>query len=267
MNMVTYFFIVNFGVVTVSLPDIALSARRAIYGDNDKNEPFKFTPELEAKFWEIFDERLNLCHKALRKRYERVASITSDVAPILWQAGAFARLKPGESVEPLLRNNYSTLSLGYAGLYECVLAMTGESHSGGFGMEFGLKVMQALNDKTKEWREAENIGYSLYGSPIESTTYKFAKCLRHRFGVIKDITDRDYITNSYHINVRENINIFDKFRIESVYQKLSPGGWTSTIASNSHPKLCERISKRCFIFRNKANGELKEYRAKPILLY
>ena len=147
----------------------------------------------------------------------------------MWQGGAFARLKPGESVEPLLRNNYATFSLGYAGLYECVKAMTGESHSAGLGKEFGLKVMNALNDITKVWRKEEKIGYSLYGSPIESTTYKFAKCLRNRFGKIKDITDRDYITNSYHINVREKIDAFSKLAVESEYQELSPGGAISYV--------------------------------------
>ena len=202
----------NMGVVTINLPDIALSSG----GDFDK-------------FWELFEERTEICHIALRKRYERIASITSDAAPILWQHGAFARLKPGESVEKLLRNDYSTLSLGYAGLYECVKFMTGESHSGGKGMEFGMKVMQALNDKTNQWRKAESIGYSLYGSPIESTTYKFAKCLKKRFGVIKDITDHGYITNSYHINVREQINAFDKLKVESQYQALSPGGAISYV--------------------------------------
>ena len=175
------------------------------------------------RFWELFEERTELCHRALRIRFDRVANATSDVAPLLWQHGAFARLDPGTGLRDLLMNNYATVSLGYAGLYECVLYMTGESHSHGKGKEFGLQVMQALNNKCNQWKEAENIAYSLYGTPIESTTYKFAKCLRERFGVIKDITDRDYITNSYHLNVREEISAFDKLKIESEYQKLSPG--------------------------------------------
>ena len=172
---------VNCGVVTLNLPDIALSSG----GDFDK-------------FWELFEERTELCHEALRIRFDRVANATSDVAPLLWQHGAFSRLKPGERLRSLLENNYATVSLGYAGLYECVLYMTGESHSGGKGKEFGLKVMQALNDKCNAWKDKEHISYSLYGTPIESTTYKFAKKLRSRFGIIDNITDRDYITNSYH---------------------------------------------------------------------
>lgn len=244
----------NGGVVTVSLPDIALSARLAVYGEDANNMPFELTDELEEKFWEIFEQRTELCHKAIRKRYERIASITSDVAPILWQAGTFARLQPGESVKPLLHGGYATFSLGYAGLYECVRAMTGQTHSNGIGKEFGTLVMRRLNDKTMQWREAEDIHYSLYGSPIESVTYKFAKCLQNRFGIIPEITDRGYITNSYHINVREEIDAFSKLAIESEYQKLSPGGWTNYIASNSHLKLREHIPKWCSIFY-RANGE------------
>lgn len=202
----------NQGVVTVNLPDIALSSE----GDFDT-------------FWQIFNERIELCHKALQCRHERLALATSDVAPILWQYGALARLKEGESIHPLLHNGYSTLSLGYAGLYECVKYMTGESHSGGKGKEFGLQVMQALNDKCAEWKQAEQIDYSLYGTPIESTTYKFARCLKNKFGEIKDVTDHDYITNSYHINVREEIDPFEKLAIEAEYQKLSPGGCISYI--------------------------------------
>lgn len=202
----------NQGVVTVNLPDIALSSER----DFDT-------------FWQIFNERVELCHKALQCRHERLALATSDVAPILWQYGALARLKEGESIHPLLHNGYSTLSLGYAGLYECVKYMTGESHSGGKGKEFGLQVMQALNDKCAEWKQAEQIDYSLYGTPIESTTYKFARCLKNKFGEIKDVTDHDYITNSYHINVREEIDPFEKLAIEAEYQKLSPGGCISYI--------------------------------------
>lgn len=202
----------NQGVVTVNLPDIALSSE----GDFDI-------------FWQIFNERVELCHKALQCRHERLALATSDVAPILWQYGALARLKEGESIHPLLHNGYSTLSLGYAGLYECVKYMTGESHSGGKGKEFGLQVMQALNDKCAEWKQAEQIDYSLYGTPIESTTYKFARCLKNKFGEIKDVTDHDYITNSYHINVREEIDPFEKLTVEAEYQKLSPGGCISYI--------------------------------------
>ena len=209
----------NQGVVTISLPDIALSSE----GDFDK-------------FWEIFEERTELCHKALRARHERLLGTSSDVAPILWQHGALARLNKHEKIDKLLYNGYSTLSLGYAGLYECVKYMTGHSHSDeGVGEEFGLKVMQALNDKCTQWKIAENIDYSLYGSPIESTTYKFAKCLKNRFGddvfIKLDGFDRNYVTNSYHIPVFETINAFDKLRIESKFQLLSPGGAISYIES------------------------------------
>ncbi len=202
----------NQGVVTINLPDIALSSGKDI-----------------DKFWKLFDERMELCHKALQYRHERLALATSDVAPILWQHGALARLPKGASIHPLLHGGYSTLSLGYAGLYECVKYMTGESHSHRKGKEFGLKIMQTLNNKCNEWKKNEDIAYSVYGSPIESTTYKFAKCLQKRFGTIKDVTDHDYITNSYHINVREHIDPFEKLRIESEYQKLSPGGAISYI--------------------------------------
>ena len=207
-----YYGRMNCGVVTISLPDIALSSG----GDFDK-------------FWKIFDERTEICHRALRIRFDRVANATSDVAPILWQHGAYARLKPGERIGNYIKDGYATVSLGYAGLYECVKYMTGESHSSGKGMEFGLKVMQALNDKCAEWKAAENIAYSLYGTPIESTTYKFAKSLNRRFGDIEGITDHNYITNSYHLSVREKISAFDKLRIEAQYQKLSPGGAVSYI--------------------------------------
>lgn len=203
----------NQGVVTVSLPDIALSSG----GDFDT-------------FWQIFDERMDLCHKALKCRHERLEGTISDVAPILWQDGAFARLKKGEKIDELLHNGYSTISLGYAGLYECVKYMTGHSHTDGAeGEKFGLEVMQALNDKCSEWKAVEHIDYSLYGSPIESTTYKFAKCLKKRFGVIEGITDRDYITNSYHVPVFEEIDPFTKLELESKFQKLSPGGAISYI--------------------------------------
>lgn len=206
---------VNQGVVTINLPDIALSSG----GDFDL-------------FWKLFDERTELCHKALRIRHNRLKGTSSDVAPILWQDGALARLKIHEPIDKLLYNNYSTISLGYAGLYECVKYMTGHSHSdGGVGEKFGLEVMQSLNDKCNKWKKEENIGYSVYGSPIESTTYKFAKCLKNRFGIIKDITDHNYITNSYHVNVREDITPFEKLKIESKFQRLSPGGAVSYIES------------------------------------
>lgn len=211
--MVTYRIIVNIGVVTINLPDIALSSKK------DKE-----------KFWKLFDERLELCHKALQCRYERLSQVTSDVAPILWQNGAFARLEKGESIKPLLHNGYSTISLGYAGLYECVKYMTGKSHTDkGEAKEFGLKVMQHLNDACAKWKADEDIDYSVYGSPIESTTYKFAKCLKNRFGIIEGITDRDYITNSYHVPVFEPIDAFTKLKLESEFQRLSPGGAISYI--------------------------------------
>jgi len=203
----------NQGVVTINLVDVALSA------DKDMD-----------LFWQIFDERLELCHRALQIRHKRLSKATSDVAPILWQHGALARLEKGESIHELLHHGYSTISLGYAGLYECVKFMTGNSHTdGGKGKEFGLQVMQKLNDKCKEWKEAEDIDYSVYGTPIEATTYKFAKCLRERFGRIKGITDRDYITNSYHVPVFEEIDAFTKLKLESEFQRLSPGGAISYI--------------------------------------
>ena len=194
----------NSGVVTINLVDIALSSGKDV-----------------EEFWKIFDERLELCHRALQCRHKRLRGTPSDVAPILWQNGALARLEKGEVIDELLFNGYSTISLGYAGLYECVKYMTGYSHTGE-GKEFGLEVMQKLNDKCKEWKEAEDIDYSLYGTPIESTTYKFAKCLKNRFGEIEDITDRDYITNSYHVPVFEEIDAFEKLKLESDFQKLSP---------------------------------------------
>ena len=203
----------NQGVVTLNLPDIALSSG----GDFET-------------FWQIFDERTELCHKALKCRHERLEGTLSDVAPIIWQDGALGRLAKGEKIDELLHNGYSTISLGYAGLYECVKYMTGHSHTDGdIGEKFGLEVMQALNDKCNEWKEAEHIDYSLYGSPIESTTYKFAKCLKKRFGVIEGITDRDYITNSYHVPVFEEIDPFTKLDLESKFQKLSPGGAISYV--------------------------------------
>lgn len=235
----------NQGVVTISLPDIAFSSD----GDFDK-------------FWEIFEERTELCHKALRARHERLLGTSSDVAPILWQHGAYARLKKHEKIDRLLYDGYSTISLGYAGLYECVKFMTGHSHSDeGIGEEFGLKVMQALNDKCNQWKQAENIDYSLYGTPLESTTYKFAKCLKSRFGsdIFKKLDgfDRNYITNSYHIPVFEHITAFEKLRIESKFQKLSPGGAISYIEvpSMSHniPAILEVIK---FIYNNIMYAEI-----------
>lgn len=201
----------NMGVVTINLVDIALSSK----GNLDK-------------FWKLFDERLDLCHRALQARHERLSHATSDVAPILWQHGALARLEKGESIHPLLHSGYSTISLGYAGLYECVKYMTGMSHTGG-GKQFGLKVMQYLNDACAKWKEEEDIDYSVYGTPIESTTYKFAKKLKERFGLIKGITDRDYITNSYHVPVFEEIDAFSKLKLESEFQQLSPGGAISYV--------------------------------------
>ena len=203
----------NQGVVTINLPDVALSA------DGDMDE-----------FWKIFDERLELCHKALQIRHKRLSTVTSDVAPILWQNGALARLEKGESIHELLHHGYSTISLGYAGLYECVKVMTGHSHTdNGEGKEFGLKVMQHLNDMANKWKKEEDIDYSVYGTPIESTTYKFAKCLKERFGTVKGITDRGYITNSYHVPVFEEIDAFSKLKLESEFQKLSPGGAISYV--------------------------------------
>ncbi len=202
----------NQGVVTINLVDVALSANH----DMDK-------------FWEIFDERLELCHRALRCRHERLLGTTSDAAPILWQYGALARLKKGEKIDKLLYGGYSTISLGYAGLYECVKAMTGHSHTDEEATPFALAVMQRMNDKCAEWKAAENIDYSLYGTPLESTTYKFAKCLQRRFGIIPGITDKGYITNSYHVHVTEEIDAFTKLRFESEFQRLSPGGAISYV--------------------------------------
>lgn len=202
----------NQGVVTINLVDVACSS----YGDMDM-------------FWKMLDERLELCHRALRCRHERLLGTVSDVAPILWQHGALARLKKGETIDKLLYNGYSTISLGYAGLYEMCVRMTGKSHTAKEGHDFALAVMQKLNDKCAEWKAAENISYSVYGTPMESTTYKFAKCLQKRFGRIKGVTDKNYITNSYHIHVTEPINAFDKLTFESEFQKLSPGGAISYV--------------------------------------
>lgn len=241
----------NQGVVTINLPDIALSALELA-----KNSAS--TEEVYEEFWKIFDERLELCHRALQCRHERLSHATSDVAPILWQHGALARLEKGESIHPLLHHGYSTISLGYAGLYECVKAMTGKSHTdNGEAKEFALKVMQHLNDKCNEWKAAEDIDYSVYGSPIESTTYKFAKCLKKRFGVIEGITDRDYITNSYHVPVFEQIDAFTKLKLESEFQQLSPGGAISYIEvpnlTQNIPAVLEVIK---FIYDNIMYAEL-----------
>ena len=239
-NEPKYYGRFNQGVVTINLPDVGLTA--------DK--------DFDA-FWKILDERLELCHRALQIRHKRLSKATSDVAPILWQHGALARLPKGESIHDLLHNGYSTLSLGYAGLYECVKAMTGKSHTDPEGKEFALQVMQRLNDKCKEWKEAEKIDYSVYGTPIESTTYKFAKCLRERFGVVKGITDRDYITNSYHVPVFEAIDPFEKLKLESEFQKLSPGGAISYIETanltSNIPAVLEVVK---FIYDNIMYAEL-----------
>ena len=202
----------NQGVVTINLPDVALSSG----GDLDK-------------FWKIFDERLELCHRALMCRHNRLKGTLSDVAPILWQYGACARLKKGETIDELLYHGYSTISLGYAGLYECVKYMTGKSHTDPSATPFALQVMQHMNDACKKWREESDIDFSLYGTPLESTTYKFAKCLQRRFGVIEGVTDKGYITNSYHVHVTENINAFDKLKFEAQFQALSPGGAISYV--------------------------------------
>ncbi len=231
----------NQGVVTINLPDVALSSKK----DMDK-------------FWEIFDERLELCHKALQVRHKRLSNATSDVAPILWQHGALARLDKGESIHDLLHDGYSTISLGYAGLYECVKYMTTHSHTdNGKGKEFALAVMQQLNDKANEWKQAENIDYSIYGSPIESTTYKFARCLKDRFGIVKGITDRDYITNSYHVPVFEEIDAFSKLKLESEFQRLSPGGAISYIETpNLQNNIDAVLQVISFIYDNIMYAEL-----------
>ena len=231
----------NQGVVTINLPDIALSSEQ----DMDK-------------FWKIFDERLELCHKALQIRHKRLSNVTSDVAPILWQDGALARLKPGESIHELLHHGYSTISLGYAGLYECVKYMTGKSHTdNGEGKELGLKIMQHLNDACKKWKADEDIDYSVYGTPIESTTYKFAKCLKERFGTIEGITDRGYITNSYHVPVFEEIDAFTKLKLESEFQQLSPGGAISYVETpNLQNNLDAVIDIIKYIYDNIMYAEL-----------
>lgn len=230
----------NQGVVTINLADVGLSANK----DFDK-------------FWKIFDERLELCHRALQIRHNRLLGTLSDVSPIHWQHGGLARLKKGEKIDKLLYDGYSTISLGYAGLYECVLSMTGKSHTSDEAKPFALEIMQHMNDKCNEWKASENIDYSLYGSPIESTTYKFAKCLKKRFGVIPGITDRNYITNSYHVVVTEKIDAFNKLKFESEFQRLSPGGAISYIEIpnlNNNVKAVLSVIK--FIYDNIMYAEL-----------
>ena len=231
----------NQGVVTINLPDVALSSKKD-----------------EKEFWKIFDERLELCHEALQLRHKRLSGITSDVAPLLWQYGAYARLDKGEKLDKLLHGGYSTLSLGYAGLYECVKYMTGDSHTdGGKGEKFALEVMQHMNDKCAEWKKAEDIDYSLYGTPIESTTYKFAKCLKKRFGTVEGVTDRNYITNSYHVPVFEEIDAFSKLKLESEFQRLSPGGAISYVETpnlQNNIEVVEQIIE--FIYNNIMYAEL-----------
>lgn len=230
----------NQGVVTINLPDVALSAGR----DMDK-------------FWKIFDERLELCHRALRARHDRLKGTLSDAAPILWQYGALARLDKGEVIDPLLYGGYSTISLGYAGLYECVKAMTGHSHTDKEATPFALQVMQHMNDKCTEWKEAEDIDYSLYGTPLESTTYKFAKALQRRFGVIPGITDKGYITNSYHVHVAEEIDAFQKLQFESEFQRLSPGGAISYVeVPNMQDNIEAVLSVMQFIYEHIMYAEL-----------
>ena len=230
----------NQGVVTINLVDVACSSQ----GD-------------EKKFWEIFDERLELCHKALMCRHNRLKGTLSDAAPILWQYGALARLPKGEPIDKLLYGGYSTISLGYAGLYECVKYMTGHSHTEAEGTPFALEVMQHMNDKCTEWKEASNIDFSLYGTPLESTTYKFAKCLQRRFGVIEGITDKGYITNSYHVHVSEEIDAFDKLKFESQFQRLSPGGAISYVeVPNMQDNLKAVIRVVQYIYDNIMYAEL-----------
>jgi len=230
----------NQGVVTINLPDVALSSG----GEPDK-------------FWKIFDERLELCHRALQYRHNRLKGTLSDAAPILWQYGALARLKKGEPIDKLLYGGYSTISLGYAGLYECCKYMTGKSHTDPAAKPFALSVMQHMNDKCNEWKNAENIDYSLYGTPLESTTYKFAKCLQKRFGVVPGITDRNYITNSYHVHVTEQIDAFTKLKFESEFQRLSPGGAISYVeVPNMQDNLEAVIKVMQFIYDNIMYAEL-----------
>lgn len=214
----------NLGVATVNLVDVALTTVQDCKANNISD-----IDSIMAHFYDVLEERCELCHKGLQVRIHRLENTTSDVAPILWQHGALARLNKGETLYNLVHNGYATASLGYAGLYECVMALIGKSHTTEEGMKVGKAIMQRLNDICNRWKQEENIGYSLYGSPIEATTYKFAKCLKQRFGIIKDVTDHDYITNSYHICVREEIDAFTKLKLESEYQALSPGGCISYV--------------------------------------
>ena len=230
----------NQGVVTINLVDVACSSGMDVNA-----------------FWKIFDERLDLCHRALQARHKRLLGTISDMSPIHWQYGALARLKKGEKIDKLLFGGYSTISLGYAGLYECVKYMTGKSHTDPDAKPFALSIMQYMNDKCTEWKEAENIDYSLYGTPLESTTYKFAKCLQKRFGIIPDVTDHDYITNSYHVNVREHIDAFTKLKFESEFQKLSPGGAISYVeVPNMQHNIPAVLSVMQFIYDNIMYAEL-----------
>ncbi len=239
-NKPKYYGRFNQGVVTINLPDVALSS------EQDMN-----------RFWQIFDERLELCHRALRARHDRLRGTLSDAAPILWQHGALARLDKGETIDKLLYGGYSTLSLGYAGLYECVKYMTGHSHTDPEATPFALEVMQHMNDKCAEWKEAEDIDYSLYGTPLESTTYKFAKALQKRFGIVKGITDHGYITNSYHVHVSEEIDAFTKLRFESQFQRLSPGGAISYVeVPNMQDNLKAVVNVMQYIYDNIMYAEL-----------
>ena len=239
-NQPKYYGRFNQGVVTINLVDVALSS-----GGNFE------------EFWKIFDERLDLCHRALQARHKRLLGTLSDAAPILWQYGALARLKKGEKIDKLLFGGYSTISLGYAGLYECVKYMTGKSHTDAEAKPFALSVMQHMNDCCKAWKQAENIDYSLYGTPLESTTYKFATCLQKRFGIIPGITDKNYITNSYHVHVSEQIDAFTKLKFESEFQELSPGGAISYVeVPNMQDNLEAVMSVLQFIYDNIMYAEL-----------
>ena len=252
-NQPKYYGRFNQGVVTINLPDVALSALHTwkVCEDHDDIQALYDT------FWEIFDERLELCHEALQIRHERLSGTVSDASPIHWQYGALARLQKGETIDKLLHGGYSTISLGYAGLYECVKAMTGKSHTDPDGEPFALKVMQYMNDKCAQWKAAEDIDYSLYGTPIESTTYKFAKCLQKRFGVIEGITDKGYITNSYHVHVTEHISAFDKLKFESQFQRLSPGGAISYIeVANLSDNIPAVLSVLKYIYDNIMYAEI-----------
>ena len=239
-NKPKYYGRFNQGVVTINLPDVALSSHQ----DMDK-------------FWKIFDERLELCHRALLCRHERLMGTLSDAAPILWQYGALARLKKGETIDKLLVGGYSTISLGYAGLYECVKYMTGHSHTEKEGTPFAMAVMQHMNDKCAEWKAESDIDFSLYGTPLESTTYKFAKCLQRRFGIIPGVTDKGYITNSYHVHVSEEIDAFDKLKFEGMFQQLSPGGAISYVeVPNMQDNLKAVIRVMQYIYDNIMYAEL-----------